>query len=204
MGKGARTRARIIAQALEISRKEGLSTLTLSDIADAMKMTKSGVFAHFGSREALQLAVIRRYAGEFRRAVLYPALRRPPGPERLQVVFERWVAHMTSPEGTRCICLAAQTDRSDDAPALALREVARQWQSVLRALAAQAGEEARFRADYDPDQLVFEMQALVLGVHHEWRLHGTQQALARALSAFRLTLDKCRSRSVEAPPCGRE
>ena len=92
--KGQTTRAAIIEQALAIARREGLEGLTIGALAERLDMSKSGVFAHFGSREELQLAVLKQYAARFVDGVLRPAVARPRGLPRLRALLERWLAHL--------------------------------------------------------------------------------------------------------------
>ena len=86
--KGALTKAMIVDQALKIASRQGLEGLTVGHLAEALAMSKSGVFAHFGSREELQLAVVREYYDRFEAAVFQPALQEPKGLARLQKMYD--------------------------------------------------------------------------------------------------------------------
>ena len=91
MKKGELTRAAIVAAALELSARVGLEGLTIGALAERMQMSKSGVFAHFGSREDLQIAVLKAYEQRFVEDVLLPGLTQRRGLPRLCAIMERWL-----------------------------------------------------------------------------------------------------------------
>jgi len=92
--KGEMTRAAIVEAAMGIAARDGLEGLTIGTLADQMQMSKSGVFAHFGSREDLQLAVLKEYVQRFVDDVLRPAVKKPRGLPRLEALLERWVTFL--------------------------------------------------------------------------------------------------------------
>ncbi len=185
--KGTNTRDRLIERATELARCEGLEGLTIGSVASAAGMSKSGVFAHFGSREDLQLAVLDHAAEGFTDTVIRPALRERRGLPRLRAIIERWmgfVQHFGDRGG--CIMIGAASE-FDDRPG-AVRDRLMEHQRSLRremtrcaALAVECGD---LKADTDPAQLAFETYALVLVTHHDLRLFGAGEVLERARRAF--------------------
>ena len=111
--KGDQTRAAIVDAALETASREGLEGLTIGTLADQMHMSKSGVFAHFGSREDLQLAVLKAYVSRFIDEVLRPAVRKPRGLPRLEAILDRWVAFLARELTRGCIMIAGAVEYDD-------------------------------------------------------------------------------------------
>jgi AcrR family transcriptional regulator len=161
--------------------------LTIGSLAEATGMSKSGLFAHFGSREELQVAVLKHGEARFAETVLRPALTAPRGLARLRAMFVNWLdwAHSSELPGG-CPMLAASSE-FDDRPGPVREQLARgqrEWIAALKlgvALAIEAGELAR---GTDPEQLVFEMYGISLATHHYRRLLGHTGARERALAAL--------------------
>ena len=101
--KGEMTRAAIVEAAMDMAAREGLEGLTIGTLAEQMQMSKSGVFAHFGSREDLQLAVLKEYVQRFVHDVLRPAVKKPRGLPRLEAILDRWVAFLARELSRGCI-----------------------------------------------------------------------------------------------------
>lgn len=181
--KGAMTHDAIVERAVELVRKEGLESLSIGNVAHAAAMSKSGVFAHFGSREDLQLAVLDAAAARFTATVLEPAFRQPRGVRRLRAILSGW---MDWAQGAGCPMIAAVVEY-DDRPG-PIRDRVVYWQRRLRealAHAVQLAIDAReLRPDTDPLQLAFELFGIVLVLHHDLRLFGGTDAVARATRAF--------------------
>ncbi|HEY1059248.1 MAG TPA: TetR/AcrR family transcriptional regulator [Limnobacter sp.] len=187
MRKGEQTRAAIVEAALEIASTQGLEGLTIGSIAEKMAMSKSGVFAHFGSREELQIAVLKEYETQFINAVLFPCLKEPRGFPRLRAIFMRWLDRIGKEIDSGCIYISGATEY-DDRPG-AVRDVLvnmhRDWQKEMRRAASQAIEENHLPAgSADADQLVFDMVGIILAAHQQGRLMGDTQCLQRARHAF--------------------
>jgi AcrR family transcriptional regulator len=191
MGKGPTTRARIIDDAIRVASVEGLAGLTIGRLAELTKMSKSGLFAHFESREAVELAVLNEAIARFRDAVVLPALREPRGEPRIRALVEGWYRWgsdtATMPGG--CILLHAAAEL-DDRPGPARELVAdawRQWSDTLRRAAAIAVEEGHFRADLDPLLFALQLQGIILSTHQAQRLlrtPGTAARMNRAVDAL--------------------
>lgn len=191
MGKGPTTRARIIDDAIRVASVEGLGGLTIGRLAELTGMSKSGLFAHFASREAVELAVLVAAISRFRDGVVLPAVREPRGEPRIRALVKGWHRwandSATMPGG--CILTHAAAEL-DDRPGPARELVAdawRQWNETLRRAAAIAVEEGHFRADLDTMLFAFQLQGIILSAHQSQRLlraPGTAARLFRAVDAL--------------------
>ncbi|HXH03285.1 MAG TPA: helix-turn-helix domain-containing protein [Candidatus Competibacteraceae bacterium] len=187
MSKGEQTRAAILAAALDMARQLGLEGLTIGTLAERLGLSKSGVFAHFGSKEELQLAVLREAQERFVAAVLRPALAEPRGLARLRALFERWLAWSANlPEPGGCLMMAAAYE-FDDRPGPvrdALAEGQRAWRASLTRTIRLAIDSGELRPDTDAEQFAFELFGVALAAHHDTRLLGEARAREHALRAL--------------------
>jgi AcrR family transcriptional regulator len=191
--KGELTRAAILDEAFRIVSKSGLDGLTIGSLADAMQMSKSGLFAHFGSREDLLLAVLARGQEEFLKLVINPALAKPRGLPRLRALFSNWIDWTESadlPGGCPMIGGATEFDDKPGPVREALVTGQRSWIEVLRRAARQAIEQGQLASGTDPDQISFELFGIALVVHHHRRLLGYEKARGRALAALNALLER--------------
>ena len=187
VSKGTQTRERILDAALAIASREGLEGLTIGVLAEGLAMSKSGVFAHFGSREELQIAVIDEYARRFMDAVFHPAIRLPRGLPRLKAMFENWlyrVRHVEIPNGCVFISGAVEFDDREGPVRDRMVRVNRGWQHEMLTAARQAIAEGHLRGDCEPEQLVFELYGFMLSLHHDARLLREPRAVERARVSF--------------------
>lgn len=187
MSKGEETRAAILEEALAETSRLGLEGLSIGTLARECGMSKSGLFAHFGSKEDLQLQVLRTAIERFAGAVVAPALTRPRGEPRVRALFENWFAWAEAsflPGG--CIFIATANELDDRPGPLRDLLVAsqEQWLAVIARAARIAQEEGHFRADLDADQFAYEMYAVALAYHHFRRLLRDPGARDRARQAF--------------------
>ena len=186
MRKGELTRAAILDVALDLSSRDGLEGLTIGLLADKMNMSKSGVFAHFGSREDLQLEVLKLYHHHFEQEVFYPSMKEPRGLPRLKSMFARWVKRVSVEIASGCIYISGAVEY-DDRPG-AIREelvgMVRAWQDALLRCVQQATEMGHLRADTDPHQMVYEMYGLILALHHDARFIKRPGSIERAQAGF--------------------
>jgi AcrR family transcriptional regulator len=180
--KGDQTRAAIVQAALETASRDGLEGLTIGTLADQMRMSKSGVFAHFGSREDLQLAVLREYVRRFIDEVLRPAVRKPRGLPRLRAILDRWVAFLARELTRGCIMIAGAVEY-DDRPGPqhdAMVAIIAGWKAELLKAIRQAVEEGQLKPGIDAQQMVFEIYGLMLAMHQDARLLRSAGSARRA------------------------
>jgi AcrR family transcriptional regulator len=185
--KGERTRAAILDEALRIVSKAGLDGLTIGTLADATGMSKSGLFAHFGSREELLLAVLAHGQSEFAEVVFQPAMAKPRGLPRLRSMFVNWLDWTESAELPGGCPMIGGASEFDDRPGPVRDMLAggqRTWIETLKRAVRQAVEEGQLAAETDPEQIAFEIFGIALVVHHHRRLLGYKKARERALVAL--------------------
>jgi AcrR family transcriptional regulator len=184
--KGQQTRAAILEAALGLATHMGLEGLSIGALAELMQMSKSGVFAHFGSREELQISVVREYHARFEDEVFFPAMSEPRGLPRLRALFERWVRRVSVELDSGCIYISGAVE-FDDRPGPvrdALAEMVRAWQAALERAIRLAVDEGHLRADTDPMQMLFEIHGLILALHHDARFLRNAGVLDRARAGF--------------------
>ncbi|MGN2242337.1 TetR/AcrR family transcriptional regulator [Frateuria sp. GZRR33] len=183
--KGLATRELILEHAYELARVGGLEGLSIGTLATDVGMSKSGVFAHFGSREDLQLAVLDAAARRFMAHVLMPALSAPRGLPRLRAIVAQW-CEWGRMHTSGCVLLTAAGEYDGREGPLHDAVVAQQagWRGELEKGIAQAVAAGHLRADTDAPQLAFEIYALMLGLHHDAGLFGFEQAIGRVHAAF--------------------
>jgi AcrR family transcriptional regulator len=184
--KGQQTRAAILDAALGLASQIGLEGLSIGALAQCTHMSKSGVFAHFGSREELQISVIREYHTRFEEEVFHPAILEPRGLPRLRGLFERWVKRVSVEIDSGCIYISGAVE-FDDRPGPvrdALASMVRTWHGALERAIGIAIEEGHLRADADPMQMLFEIHGLILALHHDARFMRNPGAVERAGRGF--------------------
>lgn len=187
MSKGDSTRSAILDVALATASKVGLEALSIGELAKEAGLSKSGLFAHFESKEDLQIEVVKKAIARFVEVVITPALKRPRGEPRVRALFENWFHWSRASElPGGCLFIAASSE-FDDRPG-PLRDLLlasqKDWLAALAQAARIAVEEGHFRADLDPDQFAWQEDAFILGYHHAARLLRARDAEKRARSAF--------------------
>ena len=190
--KGRQTRAAILDAALALASHIGLEGLSIGALAGVTEMSKSGVFAHFGSREGLQIAVVREYHAKFEEEVFFPALREARGLPRLRALFENWLKRVSAEIDSGCIYISGAVE-FDDRPGPvrdALVAMVRTWQQALERAIRAAVAEGHLRPDTDAQQLLFELHGLILALHHDARFLQSPGAPARARAAFERLIDQ--------------
>lgn len=207
MRKGEQTRTAILDAACELAARDGLEGLTIGALAERMGMSKSGVFAHFGSREDLQIAVLKAYERRFVEDVLKPGLEAPRGLARLRAIFGHWLDRTAVEAASACIWISGATEY-DDRPGSVRDELVgmvRSWQRELVRAIRQAIDTGELRADTDPGELVFDLYGVILVLHHDARLMDSTDAPARARRAFERLIDAYRAPGPAAaePPSRR-
>ena len=200
--KGEQTRTAILDEALKVASKLGLEGLTIGSLAEATGMSKSGLFAHFGSREGLQLAVLEHAARRYGETVLMPALRIGRGLPRLRSMFERWLDWAIAsglPGG--CIMIAAAAEYDDRPGPIRDAVIANQHRgnALMQKAVRLAIEEGHLRVNTDPEQISFELLGIVLAAHNHRRLLGDREARKRALVAFEQLVARFATRKAALP-----
>lgn len=192
--KGDATRAVILDAALRLAGTSGIDALTIGVLAQLTSMSKSGVFAHFGSREDLQIAVVQEYHQRFQRDVFEPAMAQPRGLARLQALIDNWMRLATHEIAQGCIYMSGAFEY-DDRPGPvrdALAQSLTTWRHALVRACRQAIEQDQMRSDIDAEQLVFELMGLMLALHHDARFLKRPDALERASHGMSRLIDRYR------------
>jgi AcrR family transcriptional regulator len=196
MGKGEQTRHSILERAAGLASQVGLEGLTIGRLADELELSKSGLFAHFRSKEGLQVETLRFAAELFVDRVVRPALRAPRGEPRVRAIFERWLDWAkANPLPGGCVFVAAASEM-DDREGPARDELVRQqtdWLELIANVARTAVREGQFRADADPEQFAYELHGIMLAAHHSSRLLRDPAAEKRARRAFETLLANARA-----------
>ena len=188
--KGRQTRAAIVDAALALASQIGLEGLSIGALAEATGMSKSGVFAHFGSREELQISVVREYHAKFEDEVFRPSMKAPRGLPRLHMLFDRWLKRVSVEIDSGCIYISGAVE-FDDRPGPvrdALVDMVNTWQLALERAIGTAAAEGHLRADTDARQLLFEIHGLILALHHDARFLRHAGAEERARAGFERVL----------------
>ena len=199
--KGQQTRAAILEAALGLSSHMGLEGLSIGALAEVTQMSKSGVFAHFGSREELQIAVIREYHARFEEEVFFPAVSQAKGLPRLRALFERWVRRVSVEVDSGCIYISGAVE-FDDRPGPvrdALASMVRAWQAALERAIGLSIEAGHLRPDTDTLQILFEVHGLILALHHDARFLRQPGAVDRARRGFERIVQAQLLRDPELP-----
>lgn len=186
MLKGQQTKAAIVDAALGLATHIGLEGLSIGALAEVAQMSKSGVFAHFGSREELQISVIREYHTRFEAEVFYPSLKAERGLPRVRALFANWMKRTSVEIDSGCIYISGAVE-FDDRPGPvrdALASSVQTWLSAMRRSVIQAKEEGHLAQAVDEDQLMFEIHGLILALHYEARFLKTAGSLDRAIRGF--------------------
>lgn len=196
MGKGTETHERILDSAMRLASRDGLSGLSIGSLASELGLSKSGLFAHFGSKEELQVQVLQAAVARFEAEVIRPAIAAPRGEPRIRALFRNWIAWALSPRSPGgCIFIAASVEL-DDVPGPARDYVAKTQKDWLETLARAfriADEEGHLKASGAmADQLAFELYGMMLGYHQVKRLLQDPKADARVRAAFDRLLDSVR------------
>ncbi len=184
--KGQQTKAAIVDAALRMASQVGLEGLSIGALADAMGMSKSGVFAHFGSRDELQISVVNEYYARFERGVFAPAMAELRGLPRLRALFDHWMRFTSAELDSGCIFISGAVE-FDDRPGPvrdALADAVSAWMSAMARAVAQAREVGHLQPEADDRQIGFEIHGLILALHYEARFLQRPGAVERARRGF--------------------
>jgi AcrR family transcriptional regulator len=191
MRKGDATKNAIIDAGLAIAARDGLEGITIGSLAESIGMSKSGVFSHFGSREDLQIALLKAYEQRFIEHSLIANLKHARGLPRLQAIVDAWLELSAREATDGCIWISGATEY--DARPGAVREtlvgMVHSWQREMSRAITQAVEMGHLRADTDAEQLVFEIYGVILVLHHDGRLLQSANVVGRAERSIRRLLE---------------
>jgi AcrR family transcriptional regulator len=192
MGKGDETKTAVLDEAVQLARRVGLGGLTIGSLADQTQMSKSGLFAHFKSKESLQIQVLEHARADFEDEVGRPAVRRPRGEPRVRALFDLWLAWDSKPGG--CPFIAASSE-FDDQPGPVRDRVVRDQRDSFEMVATifRTGvSEGHFRPDADAEQFAQDFLGVMLAHHLTMRLLDDRKAPERARRAFERLLADAR------------
>jgi AcrR family transcriptional regulator len=192
MGKGEITKKAILSDAMALASTVGLEGLTIGRLAERLNLSKSGLFAHFRSKDKLAVEVIEAAREKFVEEVVTPALRAKRGEPRLRAFVDRWVAWGQRPGGCIFVALAAELDDQPGPARDALAAAQKDWLDTLAGAAQIAVSEGHFKQDLDVQQFAFELYGLMLGFHHLLRFLRDPKALARTRRAVERLLEDSR------------
>ena len=207
--RGGRTRQAILEVAVDVASAEGLEGLTIGRLASELSMSKSGLFAHFGSKEELQLATVEAARDIFIREVIRPCFEAGKGLPRLWKLCDVWLAYVRGEVFRGGCFFAAAAAEFDGRPGPVrdrVAEIMKEWLATLRGSINEAREAGQLSADADPSQLAFELNALEMGANWAYQLYGDRQAFSRARDAIleRLRRHSTASGSRLLPQPGRK
>jgi AcrR family transcriptional regulator len=184
--KGQQTKQAIVDAALGLATQIGLEGLSIGALAEVMGMSKSGVFAHFGSREELQISVVREYHDRFEHEVFYPAMQQARGLPRLRTLFTNWMQRTSAEIDSGCLYISGAVE-FDDRPGPVRDALASSVQNWLRAMlraVVLAKECGHLQHDADEKQMAFELHGLILAWHYEARFLKNPGSIHRANQGF--------------------
>lgn len=195
--KGAKTKAVILDTALKIASLAGIEGLTIGELAKAVGMSKSGLFAHFQGKDNLQLSVLQKATEQFVDAVMRPAFREPRGEARLKALFNNWLDHLDDqsklPGGSVLISASIELD---DRPGILRDFVKKAQNDLIRNIERAAKisvQEGDFRADLDVELFAWTMYSFVLGYHHFTRMLQDPKAQSHVKRSFKTLLSVSRA-----------
>jgi len=193
-GKGAATRAAILGRAVDLASVEGLEGVTIGRLAAELEMSKSGLFAHFGSKQELQLAAVETAARRFAAAVIEPALAAPEGAPRLRSIIDAYLAHLDRDAYSGGCFWAATSVEYDDRPGPVRDAIA----AALDAWLGELERQARIARAAEPAQFAFELYAVVMAANSRYRLSGDRAAFEHARRAIDRLLSELPSTGATA------
>ncbi len=173
MTKGEDTKRAILERAAQLSSRIGLEALTIGRLSTELGLSKSGLFAHFGAKEALQVQILEFQALQYRDVVVRPSFQEPVGVPRLKALFENWLNWVkVNNLESGCLFVQAATELDDQpgAPRDSMETWQRMWLDALAEAARRAVEVGHFRADLNCDQFAFEFNAILFGYHNSQRM----------------------------------
>jgi AcrR family transcriptional regulator len=201
MTTGEQTRQEIVERALALAGEVGLEGVSLGMLAASMELSKSGLFAHFRSKEALQLAVLQRAIDRFTEDVVLPALKQPRGEPRLSMLFDRYLGWIRGCPGEGSCFFMALTQEYDDRPGPVrdlLVQSQRDWYGTIARAAQIAVEEGHLDPGLDVEQFAYEVVGIGMAFQQAHKLLANPRAEERARGAFASLLARSRPAAARA------
>lgn len=193
MGKGELTKQTILDTAVSLAGMLGLEGLTIGRLAEELKLSRSGLFAHFRSKERLQKQVLETAAQQFTDNVIRPALHAPRGLPRVQSLFESWMTWLKDDKNAGgCIFIASAVELDDKPGPVrdALVEIQKEWFRTRVRVVQTCVEQKHFRKNLDCEQFAHDMNSIMLGFHYSARLLADSKAEERVRRAFRSLIEQ--------------
>lgn len=199
--KGQQTKQAIVDAALGLATQIGLEGLSIGVLAEVMHMSKSGVFAHFGSREELQISVIREYFNRFEQEIFAPAMLQPKGLPRLKTLFDNWMKRVAVEIQSGCIFISGAVEFDDRTGPVhdALASSVKTWLKAVFRAVVQAKVCGHLGTDADEQQIAFEIHGLILALHYEARFLKNPGSIERANVGFANILRTYGARTTDTP-----
>jgi AcrR family transcriptional regulator len=197
--KGERTKQSILDRAVDIASLEGLEGLTIGRLAEELKMSKSGLFAHFGSKEELQLATVQSASERYIKEIFRPALEAPRGYPRLMAICDAWLSYIHRSVFPGGCFFAAASFEFDSRPGVVRDLIVRfmdDWIHALEKAIRMAQEEGHLDPTVDAAQLAFELNSLFFGANFSYFLRHDGEALQRAERAIKWRLEALRTEAL--------
>ncbi len=190
MSKGEETRRFILEMGLELATQLGLESISIGLLAKAAGMSKSGLFAHFNSKENLQIAILEFAAENFSQSVVVPALKEPAGIQRITAMIRNWISFSSKLSGG-CIFTSTAVEFSDRPGKVRDLLLSQQnsWVSTLRRIGKTAVKTGDFRKNADLDQFAFDVYSMLMGVHYYGTLLNDSMTNQYMQNSFRQLLE---------------
>ena len=194
MSKGEATKTSILDEALHVASQVGFEGLSIGQLADRTEMSKSGLFAHFRSKEQLQLQTLDHAVARFTDVVVRPTLKAPRGESRVRELFERWLDWETDALAGGCVFATASIEYDDQPGPMhdALVANSATGRSSSPRSPARPSPRGSSAPTSTPRQFAFSLQSLMFGYRHAGRLLRDPDALDRTRAAFEQLLDSSR------------
>jgi AcrR family transcriptional regulator len=192
VSKGEDTRQAILQRAFALASTWGLAGVTIGRLAEQTGLSKSGLFAHFGSKESLDVAIVGEGSRVFIEMVITPALRQPRGEPRVRAMLEQWLHWAEQPGGCFFVAITAELDDHEGPAREALEQASKDWIDALATAARIAVAEGHFRKDLDPQQFAFQAHSLMLGAHMYARFLRDDNAMLRTRRAIDVSITASR------------
>lgn len=196
MSKGEQTRRIILDRAFVMASEIGLESVSIGSLAEATGLSKSGLFAHFKSKEALQLDVLQELTARFISAVMQPALAAPRGEPRVRVLFDRYLQMIAGDENRRgCLLQKLSTEYAGREGPIRDRviQLLKDWNDALTRSVKGAIDEGHFRADLDAAAFTYEILGIAMVYQQSWNLLRHPKSRAQAQSMFDALLSRSRA-----------